>query len=335
MHFRFSKLYRHIGITVFTWVLAPLIVGCVNEDLSDCPDGVYSVAFEYVNHTDAQHADRFSMDVQRIDLYVFDAAGIFVKCITREGTPFPGDFHLEPELAGGDYTLVAWGNLSDEVTIQPGFISGQTRLEEALLVLNTAEDKSISKKMRPVFHAIREVNVDDSTDKTDILSFTKNENQLGLTVKWFEKSGIPCIHRCAEGVRVRVVAPKGATYKFDNSVVASGNEIIYYPYEGAYNDVWNEWEGSFSLMRLVEGEKLPLIVERQMPDGTLKELYRTDLIELVRRHPYTRSQVDLDREDMYDIEISLVDDLDGDTDTFMQAAITVEGWKIILQDTGI
>ena len=50
-------------------------------------------------------------------------------------------------------------------------------------------------------------------------------------------------------------------------------------------------------------------------------------------HPYTRVQSELDRQDVYEVEISLIDDLDGDTDTYMQTAVTVSGWTIILQDT--
>ena len=89
----------------------------------------------------------------------------------------------------------------------------------------------------------------------------------------------------------------------------------------------------FSLMRLVEGEKLTLLIERLMQDGTAKELYRSDLVELIRMHPYTRIQSELDRQDVYEVEISLIDDLDGDTDTYMQTAVTVSWWTIILQDT--
>lgn len=37
-------------------------------------------------------------------------------------------------------------------------------------------------------------------------------------------------------------------------------------------------------------------------------------------HPYTRVQSELDRQDMYEVEISLIDDVDGDTDTYMQTA---------------
>ena len=33
---------------------------------------------------------------------------------------------------------------------------------------------------------------------------------------------------------------KGATYKFDNSVVASSNELTYYPYQSVNNDTRNQ-----------------------------------------------------------------------------------------------
>ena len=63
--------------------------------------------------------------------------------------------------------------------------------------------------------------------------------------------------------------------------------------------------------------------------GTAKELYRSDLVELIRMHPYTRIQSELDRQDVYEVEISLIDDLDGDTDTYMQTAVTVSGLSLI------
>lgn len=335
MHFRFAILYRYAGIAVFTWIVSWLAAGCVKEDVSGCPGGSYSITFEYVNHVDAEHPDRFYTDVHRVDLYIFDSTGHFVKCITCEGTPFAEDFHIKLELPEGNYTLAAWGNLSDEVVVKPDFVAGQTTLEEGLLSLKAIKNQSINKKLTSVFHAIKEITVDGSTDKTDILSFTKNENQLNLTVKWFEKSGIPCIHSCADGVRIRVVDPKGATYKFDNSVVASGSELIYAPYQTISNDKHNQLLGDLSLMRLIEGEELTLLVERPMDDGSVRELYRANLVNLIREHPYTRVQEDFDRFDYYEIELLLIDDLDGNTDTFMQAAITVTGWKVILQDTGI
>ena len=152
-----------------------LITGCVNEDFSDCPQGSFQVAFEYVHHTDNTCPDRFNIDVQQIDLYVFDAAGCFLKCITRKGTPFPKDFRVDPELSAGSYTLVAWGNLTDEVTLQPVFIAGQTTLEQALLSLNATEERSVNYRLTPVFHAMKQVEVNDVKEHTEVLSLIKNE----------------------------------------------------------------------------------------------------------------------------------------------------------------
>lgn len=335
MHFNHYTFHPERRMIVYILLLSWIVAGCVNEDFSDCPQGDFRVAFEYVHHTDDAHPDRFGIDVQKINLYVFDADGYYIKCITRADSPFPEDFRIDPRLSAGSYTLVAWGNLTDEVNLQPVFIAGQTKLEQALLSLDANEERIVSHQLTPVFHAMKQVTVDETKDCTEVLSLVKNENQLKLRVKWFEESGIPCNHRRAEGVRIRVVDPKGATYKFDNSVVASGNELIYYPYRSDNNEEWNELTGLFSLMRLVEDEKLILLIERPMPDGTLKELYRSELIELIRKHPYTRIQSELDREDVYEIEISLIDSPDDDADTFMQAAITVEEWTIVLQDAEI
>ena len=154
-----STFYRKRRMVAYISMLLWLITGCVNEDFSDCPQGSFQVAFEYVHHTDNICPDRFNIDVQQIDLYVFDAAGCFLKCITRKGTPFPKDFRIDPELSTGSYTLVAWGNLTDEVTLQPAFIAGQTTLEQALLSLNAAEDRSVNHRLTPVFHAMKQVEV--------------------------------------------------------------------------------------------------------------------------------------------------------------------------------
>lgn len=335
MRFSYYTFYRKQRMVVYILLLLWLVTGCIDEDFSDCPQGDFRVVFEYVHHTDDVHSDRFGIDIRQIDLYVFDAAGYYMKCITRKDSPFPKNFCIDPEFPAGNYTLVAWGNLTDEITLKPAFIAGQTTFEQALLMINADEDHSVSHKLTPVFHALKQVTVDETNDDTEILSFIKNENHLKLNVKWFEKSGMPCTHHCAEGVRACVVDPKGATYKFDNSVVASDNELIYYPYQSSGNDEWNELAGTFSLMRMIEGEKLTLLIERLMQDGAIKELYRTDLIELIRKHPYACSQSELDRQDVYEIEISLTDDLNGGEGTFMQVAITVDKWTIVLQDTEI
>lgn len=113
---------------------------------------------------------------------------MFLKCITRKGTPFPKDFRIDPELSAGSYTLVAWGNLTDEVTLQPAFIAGQTTLEQVLLSLNAAEDRSVNHRLTPVFHAMKQVEVNDVKEHTEVLSLIKNENHLHLNVKWFEKA---------------------------------------------------------------------------------------------------------------------------------------------------
>lgn len=308
------------------------ITGCTQEKLSDCPPtGTYSVAFEYVNHTDTDHPDRFLTDVQRIDLYAFDASGLFVKCITRTGNPFPEKFRIDPEVPDGAYTLVAWGNLTDEMTPNPDFIAGKTSLQEALLTLERDDAQGVMHELTPLFHALKQVTVNYPARRTDVLSLTKNTKCLNLQVQWFDDDS-PCTHNCAEGVYARIMAPDGGILKFDNSVVAPGNDLIYNYHQHVTNPEKNTLSETFSLMRLTEGQPLTLVVERRQSDGTARELYRADLLrDLILKHPYSRSQADLDKQDTYDVQLRF----DDDQDTYMQTAVTVAGWTIVLQDSGI
>lgn len=58
-----STFYRKRRMVVYISMLLWLITGCVNEDFSDCPQGSFQVAFEYVHHTDNTCPDRFNIDV--------------------------------------------------------------------------------------------------------------------------------------------------------------------------------------------------------------------------------------------------------------------------------
>lgn len=335
MCLRFPLPALSLRITCFC-ALCWSITGCTKEKLSDCPpSGRYAVVFEYVNHTDALEPDRFTTDVRQIDLYAFDASDRFVKTIVRTGDPFPEDFRIEPELPAGDYTLVAWGNRTDEMVQSPDFTAGKTTLQEAMLTLARDQEQCIRHQLTPLFHASKRVTVDYSADRTDILPMTRNTKRLNLRIQWFDDEQ-PCAHGCAEGVRARILDPDGGILKFDNSVVASGTELTYYSHRHATNQDANSLEETFSLLRLTEEKTLTLVVERVNPDGTAEELYRADLVkDLILKHPNSRSQADLDKQDTYDVELRFDDTTPDGNDTYMQTAITVAGWTIILQDAGI
>lgn len=316
--------------------LSGSMTGCTKESLSGClPSGRYAVGFEYVNHTDAGHPDRFCSDVRRIDLYAFDASDRFVKTVVRTGDPFPEDFRIEPELPAGEYTLVAWGNLTAEIAPNADFIPGRTTLQEVMLTLARDEKQSVGHELTPLFHSLSRVVVDYSSDRTDVLSMTQNTKRVNLRIQWFDGEG-PCIHGCAEGVRARILDPDGGVLGFDNSVVASGSELTYFCYGHAISPDASSLEETFSLLRLTETKVLTLIVERLKGDGTAEELYRADLLrDLILKHPNSRSQADLDKQNTYDIELRFDDTGHGGNDTHMQTAITVAGWTVILQDAGI
>lgn len=335
--------------------LAVLQAGCISEDTGVCPPpdvpsvpvppppvpsapAVYRIAFEYTNHA-GEPADRFCADVSRMDLFVFDDRARFVKCVSRTGAPFPAGFCIEPELPAGRYTLVAWGNLSDDVTVSPRLVEGVTTLGEATVALAREGNYRDSEMKYPLFHAIREAQVDTTADRTDLLPLIKDCKRIRVTVKWVDTGNddeeMPCSHRPAGNVRVRIADPKGAALYFDNAVAPSGGELVFGSILNEVNREGNALSSSFCLMRLVKGEKLALLVERQEAGGVPEVLYQADLVELITSHPSAGTQELLDRLDTFDnIEVKLKDDaVRGDT--YMQTAVTIENWTIVVQDAHI
>lgn len=336
-HFTYSPVVRLLTMAVCAALLLP---ACIKEDLSGClPENDFFIKFSYTFHTHEGEADRFSTDLKQLDLFVFDSDSRFVKHIEAKGDPFPSDFRINPELPEGKYTVVAWGNLTEQLNVTPEFIAGQTTLEQARIALRRQKSDSVNYVLTPYFHASKEINVVYGTQTTEVLSLIKNTNQVNVKVAWYEKDGSPCLSDCARGAQISILSSHGGTYKFDNTLAASSDSLLYHPYQTLLpEEPANRMNTSFSLMRLEEGHPFPIVVERRLEDGTLKELFRGDLLtDFILRHPSVRSQTELDRQDLYEIELQLVNDMDdpnppSDDKTHMLAAITVEGWRVVLQE---
>lgn len=334
-YFTYSPVAVLLTVTMFTVLL---LSGCIKEDLSACPPGNdFYLSFSLTVHTDEGLPDRFYLDVKQLDLYVFDRDDRFVKRIQAKGDPFPPEFKINPELPEGKYTVVAWGNLTEQLSVSPVFVAGQTTLDEACLALNREKSDSVNYVLTPYFHASKEINVIYGKQTNEVLSFIKNTNQVNIQVSWYEKDGTPSITDCARGVQISILSSHGGTYKFDNTLAVSSDSLLYYPYQVVLpEETLNRMNTSFSLMRLLEGHPFTIIAERRLEDGTMKQLFRGDLLtDFILKHPSVRSQTGLDRQDLYEIELRLVNDIDTPTDdkTYMQAAITVEGWRVVLQNT--
>lgn len=143
------------------------------EKEGDCTEK-YRVKFVY--DTNLKWADAFSSEVTSVNLYAFDADGVFYKEFTAAGEALANpDFYIELDVPAGDYQLVAWCGLQNAGTLEESFsvtqpVAGVTTLDDFVCSLNTTATKSdgagpiSDSRLYFLFHGIKEVNILDSGD---------------------------------------------------------------------------------------------------------------------------------------------------------------------------
>ena len=218
--------YKFLLGSVLCWAF--FAQGCVHGDLDDCPPMVqYAVAFTYTNHV--WNKDRFYDDVKTINLYVFDANNL-VYTTTTELSPYEEKFNIPLDLPMGNYTILAWGNVSTSgpFTITPAnFIKGKTTLSEARLTLQKTRGDLNDTRLEKLFFGEIHATVPLYVSRIDTIPLTNDTKNVRVVLHWNTKNvslGSKVDH---SNVVVRLNG-RNAKYKFDNSNDALS--VAYAPY---------------------------------------------------------------------------------------------------------
>lgn len=122
-----ERMAKYSGVCGALWLLVVLAGGCsLDYRLQECP---YNVRFTYVPG-DGRGMATGDYPITGLRQFVYDADGILVgefagdTCTTGIGTV---------SLPPGDYTLVTWGNASDELCSVESVSPGLNRMEEGCL----------------------------------------------------------------------------------------------------------------------------------------------------------------------------------------------------------
>ena len=98
-------------------------VSCTREDWSDC-DPLLQIGFSFTRNPSG--TERFYDELTRLDVFIFDAQGRFVKSISDSRTRFPDGYVMETELPGeGTYSIVTVGNADN--TFEYGQFKGYSQ----------------------------------------------------------------------------------------------------------------------------------------------------------------------------------------------------------------
>jgi hypothetical protein len=114
--------------------------GCIQDDLSVCG---LRVMFRYTGQNAPQDINRFASEVKQVNLYVFDAdTKLFLSEQSATVEQMLDSCMLSLNIFPGNYTFVAWGNVTNDYEFEP-FVQGQTTLDDAVLTLRSQDDNRL------------------------------------------------------------------------------------------------------------------------------------------------------------------------------------------------
>lgn len=176
--------------------MALTLCGCHNPVLDyegDCED-TYRLRFVY--DMNLKWADAFPSEVHSVNLYAFDANGVFIKEFMANGPQLdePG-YTMALDLPAGNYQLVAWCGLNNEgnennyftvTKMQPGV----SNIEDLYCSLDTesSEDYDVCSpnRLNFLYHGYLEVDLPDSQDGSSYLytmKLTKDTNHIRIILQ--------------------------------------------------------------------------------------------------------------------------------------------------------
>jgi len=294
-----------------------LLAGCMmKEDLSEC--GIW-LRFDYI--LNPEHIDKFTTEVNKIKIFVFDLdTGILIDEFEEEG-PFTADYRYHLMLPTGKYEFVVWGNLSDETPITTGLARTNDRLE-----LKTSTPNVVETHPQPIYFGSREYEIKNLNNQEILIPMMKDMKTVQVIL-----NGIPGTEASAGSFVVRIEANDG-DYDFHNNPLSTARKLTYLP-EITFNESEHRLTDEFVTMRLYDyntntntslcGSRL--IIEYIHTDGTVQTLYNVPLTEEIKkRYPNVNFIVD----DFFVIEF----DIDF---TFGNFGIKPAGWEHENQGGGI
>jgi hypothetical protein len=294
------------------------VQGCVTDDLSVC--GI-SVHFRYTKNLDG--VDKFASSINKINLYVFDAAGYFIQEYAVEKDSLPQDFTIYVNLTPGTYDLVAWGNMGDDYEIQATLEKGVTRMDDLQLSLKRLPGDSVTNMPEPLYHGgllrTEILATDLQFNQTLILDMMKDTKEVKVIA-----SGLAITKetRAAGTAYDCTITSKNGDYRFDNSITGEARLLQYIPQTSV--DEENRLVSDFVLMREFNENGITgsrLIVNRLATSpGPVGELLNVDLRPyLLAATGDPANPADLDIWDKFQIELFF----DETTGT---VSISVNGW---------
>jgi len=153
---------------------------CIREGEGDCGRYVRFV-FDY----NLQEVDAFHRHTSQIDLYLFDADGIYMGSIHQETDDyFPEKYGFRlPEMYRDAVQFVAWGGLHKDDFVLPQLVPHESTLEDLQVCLQENSDYFSQKNFHSLLHGYAEQAFNGVSSDTITLRMTNNTNNIRIVMR--------------------------------------------------------------------------------------------------------------------------------------------------------
>jgi hypothetical protein len=281
-----------------------LLQSCIGEGNPDCPPENVRVYFAYRTTYGPGLLD--PGDVNRFNLFVFDADNKFVGEWIDENPSLSPSYYMELPLPYGTYSFVCWGGLDTGCyTVSPdAFTVGQTGIEECLLSLKRTENNTVEYAPNHLFYAGRAQQEINTPGQTFALELRQLTNTINVTTGGLEAPG----HNYS-----LLIEDNNGDHRFDGSC-ASTTKLQYI--SPCSQDDGGQLRASLRVLSL-SGQRSPTLILRDESAG--KNVYSANLVELILK--LRNKDVTVDFEDVpYDIHLKF--------DANMDVWVNINGWNV-------
>lgn len=344
-----NKQGRQLILFVSALLMLVQITSCsslIKDDEGDC-EPRYKLSFYY--DYNMKYADAFSSEVNKVNLYIFDEAGVLVREETFEGNQLPSrgneyDIRLQP----GNYHFVAWGtdkeNFSDYVL--PTMIPGKSKIEELDCFMKRDRSQEVKQIGMLYYGSLEKELIDYELDKpsTDYSAYQhiaipmiKNTNLVKVVLQCLSSDK----DMKAKDYKATITDNNG-WYDYSDKL-KDDVMLTYRPYyeevslhDAVYNgnsyDQMPALVAEFSINRLFATHKDARLTVANNEGKTIFSIPLIDYMLLVKGH-YGKSvmsdQEYLDRQDDYDFVFFL------NGDKWLASQVIINSYRVVLQDVDL
>lgn len=298
-------------VVASTW-----LASCTKEDLSACNPEL-QLKFSYL--LNGQGVNLFGDQVDQITVFAFDAQGHYYATFSDGGNHLTNDYVMTLPLPEGKYTILAWGGDMKHYNAvstkgdntEQALTKGQTTLEQFRLMLKQQENKEA---LGLYYGNVQDAESKTTAQQTYPIELIKNSNTIRVNITGIEKTA-PTRADQTPQYDVVVTAANG-TYNYDNTIPTATKTAQYRPH--TTTETATELTYDSNTLRLMIGQS-PML--RVVNNQTGDEVCNFNIVEAIMRDPKFKTQKDIDREDLFQFDFRINNDL--------SITITINGWSII------